>query len=147
MGHPSQLAAANCAKPVILPERIMWCNTEDSATVTQWLLHRDLPWWFFGSFLNHCVRVYDRRHPRRKTRPRCTLAQRRLLACLGQYPMSPEELTEVMKIYLGGGATWGMLDKGLLISLRELSEFEVPPKEFGKETNSLQRTIQTPNLL
>jgi hypothetical protein len=61
--------------------------------------------------------------------------------------MSPEELIEVMKIYPRGGATWGMLDKGLLISLRELSEFEVPPKEFGKETNSLQRTIQTPNLL
>jgi hypothetical protein len=40
--------------------------------------------------------------------------------------MSAEELMDVMKIYLGGGATWGMLDNGLLISLRELSEFEFP---------------------
>jgi hypothetical protein len=40
--------------------------------------------------------------------------------------MSAEELINVMKIYLGGGATWGMLDKGLLLSLRELSEFEFP---------------------
>ena len=61
--------------------------------------------------------------------------------------MSAEELIEVMKIYLGGGATWGMLDKGLLFSLRELSEFGVSLKEYRKETDNLQRMIQTTNLL
>jgi hypothetical protein len=114
--------AADCAEPAILPERILWCN--DNGTAKQWLLQKNLPWWFFGSFLNYCARVCNRALQTHKPRPKFTVAQRRLLACLRQYPMSGEELIEVMKIHLGGGATWVMLDTGL-VDLDALSESEL----------------------
>lgn len=119
--------AADSAEPIKLPPHILWCGT-DSDTVTQWLLHSNLPWWFFGAFLNYCARVGDKGHPRHTTRPRYTVAQRRLLACLGQFELSAGELIEVMKTYRRGGATWELRNKGLLFNLRELSRFRFPSR-------------------
>jgi hypothetical protein len=126
--------AIDSTKPIILPHSILWCK--DDGEAKQWLLHENLPWWFFGSFLNFCARAF-RINPRsQRKRLKFTVAQRRLLVCLRKYPMRDDELVEEMKCYLAGPAQKGMYKKGL-VDLRELSEFDTAPESVKNMLTSL----------
>lgn len=78
-----KITTAGYAKPLLLPRRILWCRKGGEAE--RWLRRTQLPWWFFGSFINLC---YCHR-PGKGT----------LTECLRSYPVDEQVLIKEMEDY------------------------------------------------
>lgn len=53
----------DCAKDIILPIDILWCSDRSAE---EGLCYTRLPWWFYASFLNFCLRVLIGRYDSKK---------------------------------------------------------------------------------
>lgn len=121
--QPARKGIPDCDEPIVLPQQILWCANNNGAA-KQWLLTEELPWWFFGSFLNYCASAINVDVWSRRIR-RCYPAQRRLVACLGKFPMRDDELVQEMKLYLTRQAPTKWC-KGGFVDLETLSRFHHP---------------------
>ncbi|KAI4761822.1 hypothetical protein E4T52_11766 [Aureobasidium sp. EXF-3400] len=100
--------------PYLDPTCILWCTTEGSNTINDFL--STLPPNFLPSFLNECVKVIDLVHDhwRKKDTGGLTDSQLAIWETLKQWPIDPDQLLRVMQVYSDGKFRRGVTFKGVV---------------------------------